>query len=161
MPRAVIGARSPRIDMAKRSPPQPATHESLARADDTRMGSERSFGFVIAGVLCVISAIRLWKGESILYPAIGALVFAASAMLVPQLLRPLNILWFRFGLLLHAVVTPIILGLMFYTTITPLGWLMRVLGKRPLALAFDPSRQSYWIHRTPPGPAPDSLTNQF
>ena len=146
--------------MAKRSP-QLAMHENLTRADDTRIGSERSFGLVIAGVLCAVSLIRLWRAENVLYTTVGALAFAALAVLAPRLLRPLNLLWFRFGLLLHAVVTPLVLGLMFYTTITPIGWLMRAFGKRPLALAFDPVKQSYWIHRTPPGPAPDSLTNQF
>jgi hypothetical protein len=62
---------------------------------------------------------------------------------------------------LHAVMTPVLLGLMFFTTITPIGWLMRALGKRPLALGFDREAKSYWIHRTPPGPARDSLPNQF
>ncbi|HUA51665.1 MAG TPA: hypothetical protein VMB81_05845 [Candidatus Sulfotelmatobacter sp.] len=147
--------------MAKRPQSPGATHENLDRSDDVRVGSDRVFGLVIAAALCLISAVRLWRGTSIVYPAIGAAAFAVLAILVPRALRPLNILWFRFGLLLHAIVTPIVLGLMFYTTITPLGWLMRAFGKRPLALEFDQNAASYWIHRTPPGPSPDSLSNQF
>jgi len=82
-------------------------------------------------------------------------VLAALALVAPRALKPLNILWFRFGLLLHAIITPVVLGLMFFTVITPLGWLMRAFGKRPLSLGFDRTATSYWIHRTPPGPAPD------
>jgi hypothetical protein len=141
--------------------PTIAAHENIGRPDDVRMGSERSFGLVIAAVLCIVAAIRWWHGAGIWYLLVAAAVLAAIALTAPRLLRPLNIVWFRFGLLLHAVMTPLILGLMFYTTITPIGWLMRAFGKRPLALEFDPKASSYWIHRTPPGPAPDSLTNQF
>lgn len=137
-------------------------HETLARRDDVKIGSERSFGLVIAAVLCVIAGIRLWHGTSdAAYLLAAAAILAACAVIAPRLLKPLNHLWFRFGLLLHAVVTPIIMGLMFYTTITPIGWLMRAVGKRPLALQFDPDAKSYWIHRTPPGPARDSFSNQF
>jgi hypothetical protein len=136
-------------------------HETLSGSDDVRMGSERAFGLVIAGALCVISAIRWWHDHEIWYLLVAAGVLAALAMTVPRALKPLNFLWFQFGLLLHAVVTPVILGLMFYGVITPLGWLMRAFGKRPLSLAFDPAATSYWIHRTPPGPARDSLPNQF
>jgi hypothetical protein len=147
--------------MAKPSRSRHATHESFARPDDVRVGSERSFGLVVAAALCVIAAIRAWRGSPVLYFLIAAGAFAALAALAPRLLRPLNILWFRFGLLLHAVITPIMLGLMFYATITPTGWLMRAFGKRPLSLRFDPTAKSYWVHRTPPGPSPDSLPNQF
>lgn len=147
--------------MAKSSQSRLATHENLGRPDEVRVGSDRSFGLVIAAALGVIAAIRLWHGSGIVYLLIAAGAFATLALIAPPLLRPLNILWFRFGLLLHAVVTPVVLGLMFYTTITPIGWLMRALGKRPLSLGFDPAAKSYWVHRTPPGPAPDSLSNQF
>jgi hypothetical protein len=138
-----------------------ATHERLIGKDDVKRGSDRAFGFVIAAVLALIAALRLWHGEHATYFLIGSLGFAVPAVVWPRVLRPLNALWHRFGLLLHAVTTPLILGLMFFTVITPIGWLMRVLGKRPLALPFDPAAESYWIHRNPPGPAPDSLTNQF
>jgi hypothetical protein len=136
-------------------------HENLARSNDVRIGSERSFGLVIAVVLSVIGGARLWHGHDPTYFLAAAAALAALAVAAPAVLRPFNILWFRFGLLLHAVVTPIILALMFYTVITPIGWLMRASGKRPLALKFDPDATSYWIHRDPPGPAPESLPNQF
>ena len=145
------------------NPPTPstATHERLERAPDARMSSDRGFGLVMASVLALVAAVRLWRGDDPIPVALAAALFALAAWLWPRALRPLNILWFRFGLVLHAVVTPVILALMFFTTVTPIGWLMRVLGKRPLALGFDAAAPSYWIHRRPPGPRPDSLPNQF
>jgi len=76
-------------------------------------------------------------------------------------LRPLNRLWLRFGLLLHAVMNPLIMGLLFYGTVMPIGLLMRLFGKDPLNLKRDAQASSYWIMRTPPGPAPDTMSNQF
>jgi hypothetical protein len=138
------------------------THETLSRADGLAPGSARSFGFVFAGALGAIGALGLWRGSGhALYFLGAAAAFALSALWAPRLLQPLNKLWFRFGLLLNAVVGPLVMGLIFYLTITPIAWLMRATGKRPLSLAFDRDASSYWIHRDPPGPAPDSLPRQF
>ena len=65
------------------------------------------------------------------------------------------------GLVLHKIVSPIALGILFFLVVTPTGLLMRLLGKDPLRLRFDRSADSYWIARTPPGPDADSLKNQF
>ena len=79
-------------------------------------------------------------------------------MLAPQALQPLNRLWFRLGLLLHAVVNPLILGAMFFVVMTPIGLLMRALGKRPIPASFDRAASRYWVDRTtPPGP----MTKQY
>jgi hypothetical protein len=80
---------------------------------------------------------------------------------VPKLLRPLNRVWFLFGLVLNKVFNPLVMGLLFFLTVTPLGLLMRSLGKRPLDLDFDKQTKSYWILRTPPGPAPETMKKQF
>jgi hypothetical protein len=76
-------------------------------------------------------------------------------------LAPLNRLWLKFGLLLHKVVSPIVLGVMFFLVITPIGLTMRAFGKNPLRLKLDKQSGSYWIERVPPGPAPESLKDQF
>jgi len=73
----------------------------------------------------------------------------------------LNKLWFHFGLLLHKIVSPLVMGLLFFVTVTPIGLLMRTLGKTPLKLEFDKDADSYWILRDPPGPAPDTMKRQF
>ncbi|MBT3401824.1 MAG: hypothetical protein HN420_17765, partial [Rhodospirillaceae bacterium] len=90
-----------------------------------------------------------------------AIAFLAIAFLRPGLLAPLNRLWTRFGLLLHRIVNPIVMGFLFYLTVTPMALIMRALGKDLLRLKRDPEAKSYWIERTPPGPAPDTMSNQF
>jgi hypothetical protein len=66
-----------------------------------------------------------------------------------------------FGALLHAIMQPLLLGIMFFAMIFPIGLLMRIRGKRPIPVAFEPGCESYWISRDPPGPTPDSLRDQF
>ena len=88
-------------------------------------------------------------------------IFLLLAALVPGVLAPANRLWTKFGLLLHHIVSPIALGILFFLVVTPTGLLMRLFGKDPLRLRFDPDADSYWIKRDPPGPAADSLKNQF
>jgi hypothetical protein len=87
--------------------------------------------------------------------------FAAVAMLVPSLLAPLNRVWTGLGALLHRVTSPIALGVMFFLLITPMGIVMRWLGKDPLRLRLDRNATSYWIERDPPGPKPGTFTDQF
>jgi hypothetical protein len=89
-----------------------------------------------------------------------AIVVFALAGLRPTLLAPLNRIWLRFGLLLHKIVSPIILGLLFYTTVLPVGLWMRAVGKDPLRLKTS-NADTYWILRQPPGPSPQSMTQQF
>jgi hypothetical protein len=139
-----------------------STREAGAHGDGLAPGSPQSFGFVMAGAFAVLAAIGLWRGSAhTLYFVAAAAGFAACALGAPHWLQPLNKLWFRFGLLLNAVVSPLVMALIFFLAITPTALLMRALGKRPLALAFDRDAPSYWIHRTPPGPPPDTLTRQF
>lgn len=138
------------------------THENIGAAHDIKMGSERAFGFVFAGFFALLSGLAWWNASSLLvYWLCAAALFLGVALAVPQALAPLNRLWFRFGLLLNAIVSPIIMGLLFFLTITPIGWLMRLFGARPLNLKFDSAAESYWIRRDPPGPPPASLKNQF
>jgi hypothetical protein len=90
-----------------------------------------------------------------------AVAFLVLALVLPRALAPLNRLWFRTGLLLHAGINPVIMGLLFYTTVTPTGLIMRLLGKDPLRLQFDRQATTYWIPRCPPGPSPDTMRRQF
>ena len=77
----------------------------------------------------------------------------------PAMLRPLNLLWLRFGLLLHRVVNPIVMGLLFFAVFMPMGLLMRLSGKDFLRLRFRGGDTSYWITRV--GSPPGSMRNQF
>ena len=64
-------------------------------------------------------------------------------------------------MLLHACISPVMMGLVFYTTVTPIGLVRRLLGKDPLRLRLDRDAVTYWIERDPPGPAPDTMPRQF
>ena len=139
-----------------------AFHDDYRRDEEAKGSSNRAFGLVFAALFAIIG---FWPLLDAAAPRIWALAIAGAFLLVacfrPTLLRPLNRLWMRFGLLLHRVVNPLIMGLIFYTTVTPIGLVMRVLGKDPLGLRFSKEQKSYWIARQPPGPAPDSMRHQF
>ena len=141
---------------------QSTSHENLSTADDVKVGSERSFGIVFAVVFLIISLFPLWSGEPVRLGALGiAAAFLGFAFIYPKALKPLNLVWFKFGLLLHKIVSPLVMGLIFFGTVFPISMIMRLLGKRPLDLDFDTSASSYWIERTPPSPEPGSMKRQF
>jgi len=141
---------------------QGGTHEDLTRKTKIPVGSDRSFGLVFTGFFVLVGAAPLLHGGEPRWWALGAATgFLLAALLVPKALRPLNLLWFRFGQALHLVVTPVVMGLLFFLTITPIGLLMRLSGKDPLRLKRDGQAVSYWIKRQPPGPTPDSMRHQF
>jgi hypothetical protein len=139
------------------------THEDFTRAGAAvPVGSERSFGLVFAAVFTIIALLPLKDGEPVrLWALAVAAVFAVAALLLPRLLKPLNLLWFRFGMVLHHIVTPLVMGLLFFVTVTPVGVLMRLSGKDPMRLKADAGAASYWIARQPPGPAPETMKQQF
>lgn len=138
-------------------------HEHTPRHNAPVQGSsDRAFGFVFTVVFLIIACYPLLTGQGVrLWSLAVAGIFLLLALVVPGVLAPANRLWMKFGMLLHAIVSPIALGILFYLVVTPTGLLMRLLGKDPLRLRFDPAADSYWIKRDPPGPAPDSLNNQF
>ena len=137
-------------------------HEDLQRSEMVESGSNRSFGFVFAVVFLVVGLWPLIDGDPLrLWAVIVAAMLAVIALAVPQILAPFNRLWFLFGLALHKIVSPIIMALLFYLTVTPMALIMRILGKCPLPLAFDKSATSYWIERDPSGPEPETMKRQF
>jgi hypothetical protein len=87
--------------------------------------------------------------------------FFAVACFWPTLLRPLNTVWTRFGLLLGRMMNPVITGILFYVIFTPFGLLTQILRKDPLRLKVSPEAETYWIKRRPPGPRPETMSKQF
>lgn len=137
-------------------------HEDLSRDQLVEGSSNRSFGLVFSGVFLLIAAWPLFHGATPRWWAAGvAAVFAVVAVMRPTLLAGLNHLWIKLGVLLGKVVSPIALGILFYGVIAPIGAVMRIAGKDPLRLKRDGGAASYWIPRRPPGPPPDSMTNQY
>jgi len=141
------------------------SHEVYSREDPVAVGSEKSFGIVFSIVfaMCACGDIYFAKGlsNSAYFLFLASLFFLFTAYLAPQALRPFNVIWFRFGLLLHAIVNPLIMGLLFFGTIMPIGLMMRLFGRRPLNLSFDSKAESYWIDRDPVGPIAGSFKNQY
>lgn len=137
-------------------------HESFERDEPVRGSSDRGFGLVFTALFVLISLGPLVAGHPWRpWALIVAALFLGLALLRPSLLAPLNRLWTRFGLLLHRVTNPLLMGLVFFLAVTPTAFIMRLMGKDPLRLRIDRSAKSYWIDRTPPGPEPDTMRNQF
>ena len=139
-----------------------ALHESFAHDEPVRTSSDRSFGFVFTAVFAVIGLAPLVAGHPWRpWATIVAALFLTAALLRPALLAPLNRLWTKFGLLLHRVTNPILMGFVFFLAVTPTAFMMKLLGKDPLRRRFDRAAKSYWIDREPPGPDPETMRNQF
>ncbi|MDP3077459.1 hypothetical protein [Bradyrhizobium sp.] len=139
-----------------------ATHEAFTRDETIVAGSDRAFGLVMAAAFGIVTLLNAWyAGRVWPWTAGVAALFLAAALLRPAMLNPLNRLWLKFGLLLHSVVNPVVMALLFYGTVLPTGLIMRALGKDLLRLKRQPEAESYWIVRAPPGPAPDTMKDQF
>ncbi|MBU1222361.1 MAG: hypothetical protein KKA22_04290 [Gammaproteobacteria bacterium] len=138
------------------------THEDLSRAQTVKASSDRFFGLTFFAVFLIIALWPLLAQGAVRPVALGiALAFLAASLAAPAWLAPLNRLWLKFGELLHRITSPIILGIMFFGVITPVGFLMRLAGKDLLRMKFDRDCTSYWIRREPPGPDKTSLKRQF
>jgi len=139
-----------------------ATHENFSRDEAVSVGSDRSFGLVMAAGFAVFASLSLWR-EGRAWPPLAAIAtfFLVAALLVPAALNPLNRAWLKLGLLLHKIINPVVMGLLFYGAVLPTGLVMRAMGRDLLRLKPQPKAESYWIVRTPPGPAPKTMKDQF
>jgi Saxitoxin biosynthesis operon protein SxtJ len=139
-----------------------STHEDFSRHAEAKGSSDRAFGFVFAIFFSLVGLAPLRTHHSVRWWALTlALLFLAVALLRPVWLNPFNRLWTKLGLLLGRVVSPIVMGLLFFLVVTPTAFLFRLLGKDPLRLAPEPDASTYWIERRPPGPPPETMANQF
>jgi hypothetical protein len=139
-----------------------STHEDFQRKAPPETGSNRSFGIVFFVVFLIVATAPLLSAEPVRYWSLGlAFLCLLVSFVRPALLAPFNKLWGRLGYILSKIVNPLVLGLMFFGVITPTGIIMRLAGKDILRLRLDKTAKSYWIDRTPPGPAPESMKNQF
>ncbi len=130
---------------------------------DIELPSNRKFGFFMAAVLAAISAYLSTTHHSLAtaVTAVAALVLASLALLKPALLAPLNKAWMMLGAALGIVVSPVVLGILFFALFTPLALVLRMFGRDELRLRRSSAGVSYWRLRTPPGPQPDSFRRQF
>ena len=138
------------------------SHELQQRAEVTKTSSDRGFGLVFAVFSALLGALGFWHGTGH-WPIWFALavVMLIVALAAPKTLAPFNWAWTKLGLLLHTIISPVVLAILFYLCIAPFGFLMRLSGTDPLRRHYDADAESYWIARDPPGPQPETFRNQF
>ena len=126
--------------------------------DDIRISSNRSFGLVFFVVFLVIALYPLThNGEIRAWSAIISLIFLLLGLLNSKILSPLNKLWFKFGIFLGKLISPLIIGIIFFLVVTPIGLIMRLFGKDVLNLKYN-KNHSYWIEKNGPK---SKMKNQF
>lgn len=138
------------------------THETTLSFRKVAIGSNRKFGLAFGFICAIFGAWPLLHhaGPRWLLIILSVAFFSLAA-LRPNWLSPLNLAWFKLGLVLNKIVSPIIMGVLFFGAVVPLGWYLRKRGEDLLRLQIRPEAESYWIERQPPGPARGTLTKQF
>tara|TARA_B100000989_G_scaffold25380_1_gene16401 strand:+ start:240 stop:623 length:384 start_codon:yes stop_codon:yes gene_type:complete len=126
--------------------------------DDIKIGSNRNFGIVFFIVFLLIALYPLtYGGEIRIWSSIISLIFLVLGLLNSKILAPLNKLWFKFGIFLGKIISPLIMGIIFFLVVTPIGLLMRLLGKDLLNLKYN-NNKSYWVKKDGPK---SKMKNQF
>ena len=126
--------------------------------DDIKISSNRSFGIVFFVVFLLIALYPLtYSGELRIWSVIISLIFMFLGLINSKILTPLNKLWFRFGIFLGKIISPVIMGIIFFLVVTPIGLFMRLLRKDLLNLRYN-KKKSYWIEKNGPK---SKMKNQF
>jgi hypothetical protein len=147
--------------VSKQRDRQSGFHEDL-HEEPLDAPSERTFGVTFAAFFALLGLFPLIHHKSVRGWALGLSgLFLVTAVAFPSILRSLNLIWAKFGLLLSRITNPIVTGLMFYLFFTPAALVLKALGKDPLRIKLDASAKTYWIMRVPPGPEPESMRHQF
>jgi hypothetical protein len=126
--------------------------------DDVKISSNRSFGLVFFIVFLLIAFYPLINQEEIrIWSVLISLLFLILGIINSKILTPLNKVWFKFGIFLGKLISPVVMGIIFFLVVTPIAFLMRMLNKDLLNLKFN-KKSSYWIEKTDPK---STMKNQF
>ena len=126
--------------------------------DDVKISSNRSFGLVFFIVFLLIAFYPLINQEEIrIWSVLISLLFLILGIINSKILTPLNKVWFKFGIFLGKLISPVVMGIIFFLVVTPIAFLMRMLKKDLLNLKFN-KNSSYWIEKTGPK---SKMKNQF
>ena len=126
--------------------------------DEIKIGSNKSFGIVFFILFLLVALYPIIHGGEIrIWSLILSFIFICLALLNSKILTPLNRLWFKFGTFLGKIVSPLIMGIIFFLVVTPIGFIMRMLSKDILNLKYNTNR-SYWIEKKEPK---SKMKNQF
>jgi len=127
-----------------------------------KLPSERSFGLLFSALFFIIATYPWLYGMQVRkWVLVPSIVFLALSLIRPKLLRPLNRIWYRFSIIISKFMNPVVMTLLFITVFIPAGLMLRIFKKDSLRLKFNKEDLSYWIQRVPPGPPPESMSNQF
>ena len=130
----------------------------MSEYNDIKISSNRSFGVVFFIVFLLIALYPLLNNNEVrLWSLIISVLFLILGILNSKILSPLNKIWFKFGLLLGKIISPIIMGVIFFLVVTPIGFIMKLLGKDLINLKFN-NEKSYWIEKSGPK---SKMKNQF
>jgi len=126
--------------------------------DEIKISSNKSFGLVFFVVFLIVAFFPIFNDGNIrIWSLIVSFIFLILGLINSKILSPLNKIWFRFGILLGKIVSPLVMGVIFFLVVTPIGILMKILGKDLLNLKFN-NNKSYWIKKTEPK---SKMKNQF
>ena len=130
----------------------------MNKNSDLKIGSNKSFGIVFFIVFLIVGLYPLVNNEELrIWSLIISLFFLILGSINSKILTPLNKIWFKFGILLGRIVSPVIMGIIFFFVVTPIALIMRIIGKDLLNLKFNKDK-SYWIEKTGPK---SKMKNQF
>ena len=128
----------------------------------TRLPSNRSFGWTFTGFFTLVGSYGLWRGAALQSYALAlALVIAVITLTHDAWLAPFNQAWMAFGEFMSQLISPIVLGVIFFGVLAPVGIAMRLFRRDAMHRKWDPAARTYWIDRDPPGPPEDSFRNLF
>ena len=129
---------------------------------ENHLPSNKKFGLFFSAIFVLIAvyAYLKFRVEFAVFALTTSTLFAIAAILTPQILSPLNRLWFSLGLLLGKIVSPIVLALIFFVLITPVSFVTRIFGRDELKMKKR-NVESYWVDRSPPGPPSASFKKQY
>ena len=125
---------------------------------NTKYPTNKNFGIVFSIVFLIIALFPLINDGSFrIWSLIVSTVFLFLGLINSKILTPLNKIWFKFGLILGRIASPVIMGIIFFLVVTPIAFIMRLVGKDLLNLKFN-KHKSYWIEKTGPK---SNMKNQF
>jgi len=120
----------------------------MPKNSKVKMSSNRSFGIVFFIVFLLISLWPLINDENIRWWSFFiSIIFLFLGLIDSKVLSPLNKIWFKFGIILGRIVSPIVMGIIFFAVVTPIGIFMRLIGKDLLGMKFSKNKKTYWINR--------------
>ena len=129
------------------------------KTDEIKKSSNKSFGIVFSFVFLIIALYPLINDHEIrLWSLIISIIFLLLGLTNSKILTPFNTVWFKFGIFLGKIVSPIIMGIIFFLVVTPIGLLMRLFGKDVINLKLNKNESSYWVEKVGPK---SKMKNQF